>query len=95
MAADAVEIGKAVFIQPGDDKADGVHMGGQHDPLAGAFFMADQIAHGVGGDLVHKGRGQLLQHLGHAGLLRAGGTGGRRQLPMKLQNIKHSAHLLP
>ena len=78
-----------------DHEADGVHMGAQHDLFSLALFMADQIAHGVGGDGVHIGGGHLLQHLCDTVLLPARGPGGGHQGLMELQHIKHPVHLLP
>ena len=72
--ADVGDGQKALFVNAGDHKADGVHVGTQHDFLALALFMADQIAQSVGGDLVHIRGGHFFQNGSDTGLLGARGT---------------------
>ena len=89
------DAGKAPVIHADDLETDGIHVGTQHHPVAGALFMADEIAHGVGLHRIHQRGGQLPQHLSDAGMLAAGGPGGGNQPGMEVQKIKHRLHLLP
>ena len=75
-AAHLAEAQVAMLVDVGDDEADGVHVGGKHHPGAGALLVADQVAQGVGGDLVHIGGGQGPNGGGHLTLVARGAVAG-------------------
>ena len=61
---------EALFFHSGHDKADMIHMRGEHNPLSvgiGAVFHADQIAQIVPADAVHMLPNQPFDHVGHLG----------------------------
>ena len=76
--ADGRDTGKALLFHIGDDQTNAVHMGGQHDPFAGARLMHNQVAKMVCGHIA-KGLGKLCDHVAHS-LLPAGNRDGRNKL---------------
>ena len=66
---------EALLLNMGDNEADGVHVGGPHHPGARPLFMDNQVAQGVGDNLVGEGPGQLLDFLPDAPLIPGGAVG--------------------
>ena len=93
MSPQRLEAKIAPVVHIGDEQAQNIHVGGDHDPLAGSFFVADDVAHKVGSDLVGKGAGQLGQD-GGLGPLKARGLRGGGQPGQKFKRFHHGLPLL-
>ena len=79
-AADTAKAQEALFVDMGNDKADGIHVGGKHDLLAAPLLMADQVSKGICGNLIYKGGRQLFDGLGHLALVTRGPVTGVQRL---------------
>ena len=67
--ADLPKAEVSIFVNVGDDAANGIHVGSKHYAGAAPLFVADKAAQSVGGNLVHIGGSQLADGLGYLSLV--------------------------
>ena len=79
MTADGLKAQETLIVHKGDHHADDIHVSGEHHALAGAFFVAIDVAQCIRKHLVHIGLCQFGQQLA-LGLFKAGGQGHFHQL---------------
>ena len=75
-AADLTETQLTAFFDVGHHQSQGIHVGREHDLLAGALLVADEVAHHVGRDLVAVRLRHLRDDRRHR-FLPSAGTEGR------------------
>ena len=75
-AAYRAEAEEAVLVNVGDDQPDGVHVGGKEHLGPLPLLVTEQVAQGVHRALVHIGRGDVTDGLGHRPLLPGGAKAG-------------------
>ena len=75
-AAHPAQTEEPFLLDVGDNEANGVHVGAQHHPGAGALLVDDEVAQGVGGHLVGVRGSQAGDGLPHVSLVPGGAVSG-------------------